>query len=118
MDITARARLALVPLIAACLSACVYAPIMQSSHAFAQHPGVFLQVWGQSDYYYGTGSVTTRLVNNSNVDKCVWTAAQPARLLRVGETWQFSDVQSPGNVTVANVVAFDPNCVNAKTQGR
>lgn len=113
MNLATRARLVLVSLAATGLSACVYAPIMQSSHAFAQHPGVSLQVWGQPDYY-GGGTVTTRLVNGSNADKCVWTAGGNSRLLRAGETWQFTDVQSPGNVTVANVVASDPNCLNAR----
>ena len=91
------------------LSACVYAPMMQSSYAFDRHPGVVMEVW--QDYGY----MTTRLINRSTVDKCAWTDTQPSRVLHVGEVWQFSQVQSPGNVGVANILPADPNCTQART---
>ena len=96
------------------LSGCVYAPpVMQQSYQFDRHPGVFMEVWWQQDYY-GYGYVNTKLVNRSNTDKCAWTDVQPSRLLRAGDTWQISQVQSPGNVGVANVLPWDPNCAQAR----
>ena len=95
---------------AAVLAGCYYAPVMQGSYPFAQHPGVFTEVWWQYDAY-GAGYTVTNVVNRSSVDKCAWTAAQDSRLLRSGETWQ---VVSPGAVGIANVLPSDPNCANAK----
>ena len=99
------------------LSGCAYAPAMQSSYAYSQHPGVFLEVWWQYDAY-GTAYQVTRLVNRGSVDKCAWTDAQDSRLLRPGEAWQVGQVVSPGGVGVANVLPGDPACVNAKQYGR
>ena len=92
------------------LAGCYYAPVMQGSYPFAQHPGVFTEVWWQYDAY-GAGYTVTNIVNRSSVDKCAWTAAQDSRLLRSGEMWQ---VQSPGAVGIANVLPTDPGCANAK----
>jgi len=108
---TVRARLALPAVMATLLSACVYAPVMQTSYQFERHPGVFMEVW--ADYGYGA---STRLINRGTVDKCAWTDALDSRLLRPGDTWQVSQVQSPGNVVVTNVMPWDPNCVNAKRE--
>lgn len=109
----ARVRLTVATVAASVLAGCVYAPTLQSSQPYAQHPGVFIEVWWQYDAY-GAAYTVTNLVNRSGVDKCAWTSALPSRLLRAGETWQVSQVQSPGNVGVSNVVASDPNCVNAR----
>lgn len=99
---------------AALLTACVYAPYgvpSQTSHAFERHPGVFLET-----SYDAMGYQYSRLVNRGTTDKCAWTEALPSRVLRVGETWQVSQGQSPGNVGVSNVQVTDPNCANAKRQ--
>jgi len=109
------ARLTLAAVLALLVAGCVYAPTLQSSQPFAQHPGVFIEVWWQHDAY-GNAYTVTNLVNRSGVDKCAWTAMQGSRLLRAGETWQVSQVQSPGTVGVSNVVSSDPNCVNAKRE--
>jgi hypothetical protein len=101
------------PAAAALLAGCVYAPVMQSAYPFAQHPGVSMEVWTQYDAY-GYGYTVMNLVNRSSVDKCAWTAQQDSRLLRSGETWQVSQVQSPGAVGVANVLPTDPTCANAR----
>ena len=108
-------RGALFAAIVSTLPGCYYPPpaVMQQSYPFDRHPGVVMEVWWQQDYY-GNGYVNTKLVNRSNMDKCAWTDAQPSRLLRAGETWQISQVQSPGNVGVANVLPWDPNCVKAR----
>jgi hypothetical protein len=63
---------------------------------------------------YGYGHTVMNLVNRSSVDKCAWTAAQDSRLLRVGESWQVGQVQSPGSVGISNVLPTDPTCANAK----
>ena len=114
MRITRSPRAALLAGVASVLSGCYYPPpaVMQQSYEFDRHPGVVMEVWWQYDYY-GNGYVNTKLINRSNVDKCAWTDRQSSRLLRPGETWQVSQVQSPGNVSVANVAPTDPNCANA-----
>ena len=113
MKITGCSRAALLAAVASVLPGCYYPPpaAMQQSYEFDRHPGVVMEVWRQYDYY-GNGLVNTRLINRSNVDKCAWTDTQSSRLLRPGETWLVSQVQSPGNVSVANVVPTDPNCAN------
>ena len=111
MKMSARARLRLLCIVGL-LSGCVYAPTMQQSYQFQQHPGVFLEFWGD----YGYGYTSTRLVNRSTTSKCAWTARLDSRLLRPGEIWEVSQVDSPGNVGVANVLPSDPNCVNAKRE--
>lgn len=111
MKIVARARPALAVLAAALVSACVYAPVMQRSYGFDQHPGVTVETWQQYDAY-GAGYQSNTLANRSGVDKCAWTEGQPSRLLRNGESWQVP----PGNVGVANVVPWDPNCADARNQ--
>lgn len=111
MKTIARARLVPAALAAALVSACVYAPIMQRSFGFEQHPGVTVEVWQQYDAYGGAYSTNT-LVNRSGADKCAWAEGQPSRLLRNGESWQVP----PGNIGVANVVAWDPNCSDARNQ--
>ncbi|GAB3776339.1 hypothetical protein GCM10028796_53660 [Ramlibacter monticola] len=115
MKFASHARGALVAAIATLLSGCYYPPpaVMQQSYPFDRHPGVFMEVWWQSDYY-GNSYASTRLVNRSNMDKCAWTDMQPSRLLRVGESWQIGQGPSPGNVGVANVLPWDPNCVKAR----
>jgi hypothetical protein len=113
MKIIPRARLAIATGAAMLLAGCYYAPVMQSSYPFAQHPGVAMEVWLQYDAY-GYGYTVMNLVNRSNADKCAWTATQDSRLLRSGETWQVSQLQSPGAVGIANVQPSDPNCANAK----
>ena len=100
-------------LLLAILSGCVYAPVMQSSYNFDRHPGVSLEVWTQYDAY-GYGSMATTLHNRSNVPKCAWTSGLDSRLLSPGASWQVGQVQTPGGVGVANVLPWDPNCINAK----
>lgn len=113
MKTAARFALALAAASATLLAGCAYAPVMQGSYPFAQHPGVFMEVWWQYDAY-GAGYTVTNVVNRSSVDKCAWTTAQDSRVLRSGESWQVSQVQSPGAVGISNVVPADPNCANAK----
>jgi len=108
----ARVRLACACILASLLSACVYAPVMQSSYAFDRHPGVSLETW-----WDGMGT-NARLVNRGNVDKCAWTDALGSRLLRPGETWPISQGISPGAVGIANVMPWDPGCVNAQRDYR
>ena len=114
MKITCPARAALLAGVLSVLPGCYYPPqaVMQQSYAFDRHPGVVMEVWWQYDYY-GNAFVNTKLVNRSNVDKCAWTDTQSSRLLRAGETWLVSQVQSPGNVSVASVAPTDPDCANA-----
>lgn len=101
-------------LVAAVLAGCVYAPPATTQrHDFQQHPGVYLDVWRSYDAYGGS-YVNSRLVNGSNADKCVWTDTSPSRRVNAGESWQLSQVQTPGNVGVAEVTNADPNCVNAR----
>ena len=104
---------ALLALAASALTACVYAPFMQSSFAFDRHPGVSMETWWQYDAG-GYGYPVTLLVNRSGVDKCAWTAALPSRVLHPGETWPVAQGQSPGAVGISNVLPADPNCANAK----
>lgn len=101
-----------IALLAGCLSGCVYAPPMQR-YPFERHPGVYLEVWWSYDAYGGS-FVNSKLVNGSSVDKCAWTDALDSRVLRAGEAWQLSHVQSPGGVGVTNVSPLDPNCARAK----
>lgn len=108
-----RLRLMITAVAAALLAGCVYAPVMQSSYPFAQHPGVALEVWWQYDAY-GVGYRVTSLVNRSGMDKCAWTDAPGSRLLRAGEAWQIGPSPSPVTVGVSNVQPWDPNCANAK----
>jgi hypothetical protein len=118
MKIVARADLTSAAAIAALLTACAYAPpapTLQSSYQFERHPGVFIEVWWQYSPD-GVAYTVSNLVNRSSVDKCAWTAAFPSRRLRAGETWQVGQVQSPLSVGVANVLASDPNCANAKRE--
>ena len=119
MKIIARTRLTLLPVLAAALSGCVYAPVatQQQSYGFDRHPGVRLEV-GWHYNWDGSGYTSSTLVNRSNVDKCAWTEALDSRLLRAGESWQVSMGQSPGNVGISNVVPHDPNCVSAKQAAR
>ncbi|MBC5785796.1 hypothetical protein H8N03_22845 [Ramlibacter sp. USB13] len=98
---------------ASLMTGCVYAPVLQSTYPFAQHPGVAMEVWTQYDAY-GYGYTVMSLVNRSSVDKCAWTATQDGRLLRSGESWQVNQVQSPGAVGIANVQPSDPTCANAR----
>jgi hypothetical protein len=104
-----------VPLLAASLlslSACVAPPVSQ--FAFDKHPGVFMeQRW---EYGWGVDYLATYVVNRGAADKCVWTQYLDSRLLRAGETWRVSEMQSPGTIGVANVVPGDPNCTRAKSQ--
>jgi len=97
------------------LSACVYAPAMQSAYAYDRHPGVSLEVWWQYSPD-GMGYQATRLVNRSPQDKCAWTSLQDSRLVRAGESWDLGQVLSPGGVGVSNVQPTDPGCVNARRQ--
>lgn len=115
MPAVAIARRCALPLLATLLSACVYAPpaVIPQRYTFQQHPGVYMEVWWTYDAY-GSSYVNSRLVNGSNVDKCAWTDTSPSRRLRAGESWQLSQVQTPGNVGVAEVTNADPNCVNAR----
>lgn len=113
MQTIVRPRLALAGCATALLAACVYAPVMQRSVGFDQHPGVMVEVWQQYDAYGGAYSTNT-LVNRSGMDKCAWAEGQPSRLLRNGESWQVP----PGNIGVANVVAMDPGCADARNQPR
>lgn len=117
MKIPARSRLALPALLTVALSGCVYAPVPQQSYSFERHPGVFLEVGWQYDAY-GYGRSVSTLVNRSGMDKCAWTDALDSRVLRAGEAWQVAQVQSPGNVGVANVQPEDPGCTNAKRMYR
>ena len=113
-------RLRLLCIAAVLLSGCVYAPVLQASYPYSQHPGVVLEVWWQYDSY-GTDYQVSHLVNRSNVDKCAWTDQQEGRLLRAGEVWQVGQVgqvAGPGGVGVANVTPGDPSCVNARRQYR
>lgn len=97
--------------VGAVLSGCVYyAPALQRTYGFDQHPGVTAEVWQQYDAY-GVGYPVTTIFNRSNMDKCAWTDQVDSRLLRPGESWQ---VPAPGAITVANPVPGDPNCFNAK----
>lgn len=107
-----RVPLLLLPL---ALAGCYYppGPVLQQSYQFDRHPGVSMEVWMQYDAY-GMGTPGTIVVNRSNVDKCVWTQALDSRLLHPGESWKVAQGQSPGNIGVANVVATDPGCANAK----
>ena len=119
MKMTALPRLTLLPVIAATLSACVYAPVgvAPQSYGFDRHPGVRLEVsWHYN--WDGSGYTSSTLVNRSNEDKCAWTEALDSRLLRAGESWQVSMGQSPGNVGISNVVPHDPNCTTAKRTNR
>lgn len=102
-------------LLAALLAGCVYAPPASTTqrHVFQQHPGVYVDTWWSYDAYGGS-YVNSRLVNGSNVAKCVWTDTSPSRRVNAGETWQLSQMQTPGNVGVAEVTNADPNCVNAR----
>lgn len=112
---TIATRLALLASSAA-LAACVYAPLpAATTYNFERHPGVSLETSWQYGYD-GVGYQSSRLVNRSNVDKCAWTETLPSRLLRVGESWQVSQGQSPGKVGVSNVQMTDPNCANARQQ--
>ena len=103
-------------LVAATLSGCYYVPVTAaaSSYHFDKHPGVYMETRPLYGYYEMGGSMATYLVNRGSVDKCAWTQNQPSRLLRAGETWLVSEVQSPGAIGVSNVMPWDPNCVNAK----
>jgi hypothetical protein len=111
MKIAAPARLVLAVSVALLASACVYAPVMQRSFGFEQHPGVMVEVWQRYDAY-GVGYASNTLVNRSGVDKCAWAEGQPSRLLRNGESWQVP----AGNVGVSNVMQWDPNCADARNQ--
>jgi hypothetical protein len=94
------------------LSACT-APTV-SQYQFDRHPGVFMeQRW---EYGWGVEYIATYVVNRGTSDKCVWTQLLDSRVLRPGETWRVSDMQSPGNIGVANVLPGDPNCARAKSQ--
>jgi hypothetical protein len=115
MKIAARTRLTLVAFVAAVLIGCAYYPTLQSSRQFERHPGVFIEVWWEYNYD-GVAYAVTNLANRSGMDKCAWTDAFGSRRLRSGETWRVGQVQSPGNVGVANVVPSDPDCVNAKRE--
>jgi hypothetical protein len=100
------------------LSGCMYVPmtVAPSSYQFDRHPGVSMEmrpVYG----YEMSGQMATYLVNRSNVDKCAWTQYHASRLLRAGDTWMVSEMQSPGTIGVANVVPSDPNCMKAKGAG-
>lgn len=111
----ARVRLTLLAVASSFLVAgCVYAPLPPTSYQFERHPGVFMEVWSQYDGY--TTATSTRLINRGTVNKCAWTDALDSRLLKAGDSWQLSQVQSPGNVVVTNVMPWDPNCVNAKRE--
>ena len=117
MKTAARARIAGLSMGVAVLAGCAYPyPYpgqMQQAYAFDRHPGVALEFWRQYDGY-GYGYLTATLVNRSGGDKCAWTEALGPRLLRSGESWQVSQVQSPGAVGIANVLPWDPNCARAR----
>lgn len=109
MTITARTQFTLAGAVGILLSGCVYAPVMQASYAFDRHPGVVMEVWWD-------GNTTTRLINHGNVDKCAWSDAQEGRVLHAGETWQFTQMQAPGSVGVANIRPGDPSCALARSE--
>jgi len=97
----------------ALLAGCVYAPVQQSSYEFDKHPGVFMEVRWHNGYELGSYA-TTYVVNRSSIAKCAWTQRLDSRLLRPGESWLVSEVDSPGNIGVANVLPWDPSCMKAK----
>jgi hypothetical protein len=110
-----RTRLALLAVPATLLAGCVHAPVTQASYPFEKHPGVSMEVRWQDGYEMGTYA-STYVVNRSSVDKCAWTERLDSRLLRPGETWLVSELQSPGNIGVANVLPWDPKCAKAKAE--